>query len=240
VSERASSAVLELRALKFRWPRAAHDCIDIEEFEAERGERIFLHGPSGCGKTTLLSLLGGVLVPGAGELRLLERNWASLPAWQRDTYRAAHVGFIFQQFNLLPYLSAIDNALLPCRLSDRRAARSRERFSGPLEQASHLLEAMQLPRALWHRKATELSVGQQQRVAAARALLGAPELVLADEPTSALDEERRAAFLDLLLGACRESRATLIFVSHDLRIAARFDRALALPSINRAAAGEIS
>jgi putative ABC transport system ATP-binding protein len=231
------SAVLRAEALRFAWPGAAAPCIDIDQLEIEAGEAVFLHGPSGCGKSTLLSLLAGVLVADAGRVTLLDQDWAALSGTGRDRQRVAHVGYIFQQFNLLPYLSVLDNVLLPCRFSARRREQA-EREGGARTQAAQLLEAMGLPKALWKRQAMQLSVGQQQRVAAARALIGHPEVVIADEPTSALDEDRREAFLDVLVEACRANRSALVFVSHDQRIAARFGRHLLLPEINRAAAME--
>ena len=227
------SAVLRAEALRFAWPGAAAPCIDIEHLDIEAGEAVFLHGPSGCGKSTLLSLLAGVLVADAGRVTLLGQDWAALSGAARDRQRVAHVGYIFQQFNLLPYLSVLDNVLLPCRFSARRREQA-GREGGARAQAAQLLEAMGLPQALWKRQAMQLSVGQQQRVAAARALIGHPEVVIADEPTSALDEDRREAFLDVLVEACRANRSALVFVSHDQRIAARFGRHLLLPEINRA------
>jgi len=195
---------------------------------------VFLHGPSGCGKSTLLSLLAGVLVADEGRVTLLGHDWSKLSGTQRDRSRVAHVGYIFQQFNLLPYLSVIDNVLLPCRFSQRREANA-SRNGSSRGEAEHLLDQMGLDRNLWNRQALQLSVGQQQRVAAARALIGQPEVVIADEPTSALDEDRREAFLDVLLTACAEHHSALVFVSHDQRIAQRFARHVLLPEINRAA-----
>ena len=227
-------AVLAAESLHFAWPGASTDCIDIESFRVAAGEAVFLHGPSGCGKSTLLSLLAGVLVADAGRVTLLGHDWAELSGAARDRCRVAHVGYIFQQFNLLPYLSVIDNVLLPCRFSARRAAQA-ARDGSAREQAEHFLARMGLDRALWKRQALQLSVGQQQRVAAARALVGQPEVVIADEPTSALDEDRREAFLDVLLEACDANRSALVFVSHDQRIAQRFARHVLLPEINRAA-----
>jgi len=224
------SVVLSAAALRFGWPGAPRPCIDIERFEVAAGEAVFLHGPSGCGKSTLLSLLAGVLIADAGQVRLLGHDWAQLSGAARDRTRVAHVGYIFQQFNLLPYLSVLDNVLLPCRFSAQRARRA------PAGSAQALLARVELPEALWARPAAELSVGQQQRVAAARALIGTPEVVIADEPTSALDAALRESFMELLLGATRAAGSTLIFVSHDERLAARFDRRLSLPDINRAAA----
>jgi len=232
------SSVLSAESLRFQWPGAQAPCIDIERLEIAAGEAVFLHGPSGCGKSTLLSLLAGVLVAHGGRTMLLGHDWASLSGASRDRLRVAHVGYIFQQFNLLPYLSVLDNVLLPCRFSARRMAQA-TRDGSAQAQAEHLLAQMGLDSGLWRRQAMQLSVGQQQRVAAARALIGHPEVVIADEPTSALDEDRREAFLDVLLSACEKNRSALVFVSHDQRIAERFARHILLPDINRAATGEL-
>ena len=226
--------VLAVEALRFAWPGMKAPCIDIEAFRITAGESVFLHGPSGCGKSTLLSLLAGVLVADEGRVTLLGHDWSQLSGAARDRCRVAHVGYIFQQFNLLPYLSVLDNVLLPCRFSRRRASQA-ARSGSPREEAEHLLDQMGLDRNLWKRQAMQLSVGQQQRVAAARALIGQPEVVIADEPTSALDEDRREAFLDVLLTACAVNHSALVFVSHDQRIAQRFARHVLLPEINRAA-----
>jgi putative ABC transport system ATP-binding protein len=220
--------VVSVAGLRFDWGDAP--CLDIAAFELAQNEQIFLYGPSGSGKSTLLNLLAGVLVPRAGELVVLGAALHRLPGAARDRFRADHLGLIFQQFNLIPYLSVLDNVLLPCRFSARR----RERTGDPKQTAARLLVHLDLDPALWTRRADALSVGQQQRVAAARALIGAPELIVADEPTSALDADRQDAFLDLLTRECAASGAALVFVSHDRRLAARFPRTLALPEINRA------
>jgi len=232
-----SAALVEVRDLRFRWPRTAADCLDIAELRIERGEAVFVHGPSGCGKSTLLSLMAGVLLAQAGCVELLGQDWRGIPPSRRDRHRADHVGYIFQQFNLLPYLGVRDNVLAPCRFSARRAQAAAQRDGSAEAGAERWLDAMGLTSELWRRPASDLSVGQQQRVAAARALVGHPEVVIADEPTSALDEERRESFVALLLEACRASGSALVFVSHDHRPAARFDRRIELPAINRAASG---
>ena len=231
--------VLAVEALRFAWPGMKTPCIDIEAFRITAGESVFLHGPSGCGKSTLLSLLAGVLVADEGRVTLLGHDWSQLSGAARDRCRVAHVGYIFQQFNLLPYLSVIDNVLLPCRFSQRRESQA-ARSGSSREQAEHLLDQMGLDPHLWKRQAMQLSVGQQQRVAAARALIGQPEVVIADEPTSALDEDRREAFLDVLLTACLVNHSALVFVSHDQRIAQRFTRHVLLPEINRAASAAMA
>jgi putative ABC transport system ATP-binding protein len=226
--------VLSLRGLRYRWPGAAADSLVIAELDISAGRTLFLHGPSGCGKSTLLGLLAGVLLARQGRVALLGQDWAALPAGARDARRADHVGVVFQQFNLLPYLTVLDNVLLPCSFSALRAQRC---AGSPRAAAQGLLQRMGLPEPLWRRRADSLSVGQQQRVAAARALIGGPELVLADEPTSALDGPLREDFMALLLQACAAAGSTLVFVSHDDRLAARFDDRLSLPELNRALDG---
>ena len=234
--------VIDAHDLRFTWPGGARPCLDIPRFQVAAGEAVFLQGPSGCGKSTLLSLLCGVLVADAGRVSLMAQDWRGLSPARRDAWRADHVGYIFQQFNLLPYLSALDNVLLPCRFSRLRRERAQASVAGTagtaVAQARHLLAQMGLPEALWRQPATALSVGQQQRVAAARALIGQPGVVIADEPTSSLDEAARDRFMALLLEACRSAGAAVVFVSHDLRLAGRFDRSVALPAINRAASDD--
>ena len=229
----AASALIEIDALGFAWPGQA-ELLDIPHFRLAAGERLFLKGPSGSGKTTLLGLLGGVQVPQRGRVSLLGHDLGRLSASARDRLRVEHSGYIFQQFNLLPFLAVRDNVELPCRFSARRAARATVRHGSVAAAASELLERLGLGRALHGRRADQLSIGQQQRVAAARALIGQPELVIADEPTSALDADSRAAFLDLLFAECRDAGTSLLLVSHDRSLAPLFDRALDLAEINRA------
>lgn len=232
--ESTDALLLSIEDLRFRWPKASADCLVINRFELQRGEATFLRGPSGCGKSTLLSLVAGVLTANLGTVRLLGHDWRQLSSSRRDQFRADHVGYIFQQFNLLPYLSILDNVLLACRFSARRT-----RQAGDAHQtAQRLLEQVGLRASEWSRRASDLSVGQQQRVAAARALIGRPDLVIADEPTSALDEALRESFMDLLLHSCAEAGSALLFVSHDARLASRFQQQLDLTSINHAHADD--
>ena len=226
-----SGAAVVIEALQFSYGTGAR-VLDISSLVIERGSRVFLHGPSGCGKTTLLGVLAGVLHATTGSVRVLGRDLGAMSGAQRDAFRAEHVGYVFQQFNLIPYLSAYDNIALPCRLDARRRARL---GSTSIDAAIHSV-AEQLDIApLLRQQSTSLSVGQQQRVAAARALLGAPELVICDEPTSSLDSDRRDAFLALLASSVARANATLLFVSHDATLGARFDVQLSLPTLNRAA-----
>jgi putative ABC transport system ATP-binding protein len=224
---------LRITDLVFRWPRQAQICLDIARFELAAGERVFLHGASGSGKSTLLGLLGGVALPQQGRIELLGTDITQLGSRARDRFRADHIGFLFQQFNLLPWLPALDNVLLPCTFSARRRERA---GADPRAEAERLLRHLDLDTASWRKPAGELSVGQQQRVAAARALIGRPEILIADEPTSALDAERQQAFIDLLLQESAAVGAALVFVSHDQRLAGHFDRSIALHDISTAMA----
>jgi putative ABC transport system ATP-binding protein len=222
---------LRITNLVFRWPRQAEICLDIARFELAAGERVFLHGASGSGKSTLLGLLGGVALPQQGRIELLGTDITRLGSRDRDRFRADHIGFLFQQFNLLPWLPAIDNVLLPCTFSARRRERA---GADPRAEAERMLRHLDLDTASWRKPAGELSVGQQQRVAAARALIGRPEILIADEPTSALDAERQQVFIDLLLQESAAVGAALVFVSHDQRLAGHFDRSIALHDISTA------
>jgi putative ABC transport system ATP-binding protein len=172
-------------------------------------------------------LLAGVVTPQHGTVRVLGRDLAALRAAARDRFRADHIGYIFQLFNLIPYLSVIENVCLPCGFSARRRARATRAGRSVEGEAARLLEHLEMGGAeVLCRPVTELSVGQQQRVAAARALIGAPELMIADEPTSSLDADRRAAFLGLLFRECERESTTLIFASHDASLAPLFDRTM--------------
>ncbi len=223
--------VLEINKLVYRWPNQSHDTLRIDELSLDAGERMFLYGPSGCGKSTLLSAIAGVVGVPAGAIFVTERDVGRLHGGARDRFRVDHIGLIFQVFNLVPWLSALENILLPCRFSARRRARS---GADPDGTARRLLRELGLvDPALAEAAAATLSVGQQQRVAAARALIGTPELVLADEPTSALDADAKAAFVELLARECADAGAALLFVSHDRSLEPLFDTAVDFRDLNR-------
>jgi putative ABC transport system ATP-binding protein len=218
--------VLQIDALQHAWSPAQPPLFSLPSLTLQAGESLFIHGPSGCGKSTLLSLLCGVGLARQGRVSVQGRDWRSLASHRRDAWRADHIGYIFQQFNLLPYLSPLDNVTLPCVFSAWRRQGSAAQ-GGAQAEARGLLARMQLPEASWTAPSGQLSVGQQQRVAAARALMGRPALVVADEPTSALDEATRDAFMDTFVQACGEAQAAVVFVSHDRRLAGHFQRSLA-------------
>lgn len=235
VAAPASSAAIALDGVLFRWHEQSPACLDIASLSVAAGERIFLHGPSGSGKSTLLALLGAVITPRQGSVRILGQELSALKAGTRDRFRVDHIGFIFQQFNLISYLSVLENVVLPCHFSPIRKQRVLAAGRTLGQEAARLLDQLDLRGSLHHASVAELSVGQQQRVAAARALIGAPPIVIADEPTSALDAARQEGFIDLLLEQVAAAGSTLLFVSHDLRLARHFTRELAMSSFNRAA-----
>ncbi|MGE3539235.1 MAG: ABC transporter ATP-binding protein [Candidatus Tectimicrobiota bacterium] len=209
--------------------RPDHPILHIEHLAVARGETVMLFGASGSGKTTLLGLVAGILRASSGRVQILGQELTRLSGAARDAFRGAHIGYIFQMFNLIPYLDVLENMVLPCQVHRR------QRLHGQALQAEAQALAQRLGiETLLRRQVTELSVGQQQRVAVARALLGAPELIIADEPTSALDADSREHFLTLLFENCRATGATLLFVSHDRALLSLFDRGLALADLNRA------
>lgn len=235
MAELETDAAIQIENLSFRWRRGDPPVLDIPRFLASKGERLFLRGPSGAGKTTLLNLIGGVATADAGRIVVMGQDLAALPRGRRDRFRADRIGFVFQMFNLAPYLSLIENVTLPCRFSPARRKRALRQADSLEAEATRLLTRMRLEvDVLRRRPVATLSQGQQQRVAAARALIGRPSLIVADEPTSAIDDDARDAYLDLLFQEVAAAEATLVFVSHDRRIGDRFDRVVELGDINRA------
>ena len=223
-SSRSTETAIEVSGLGFSWA-SAQQRLNFPDITLERGEHLFLHGPSGSGKSTLLSLLAGMLRPATGSVRILGTDIHRLGAGARDQFRADHMGVIFQQFNLVPYLNTRANVTLPCGLSELRKQRTEPTVTA---EAERLLSALSIPEDHWHRKVTRLSIGQQQRIAAARALIGAPALILADEPTSALDTDNRDRFLELLLNLAHQHNTSVLFVSHDQSLASHFGNQLEL------------
>lgn len=230
--------IVTLEGIRFSWPNGSGDVLNIPELVVREKEKVFLQGSSGSGKTTLLSLLGGVITPQTGEVSIIDTRINLLKPVLRDSFRADHIGFVFQMFNLIPYLSLVDNVTLSCRFSAKRHKKATENHNLQ-EEARRLLHHLKLdPVKLGNRPVTELSVGQQQRVAVARALIGRPELIVADEPTSALDADARFSFLELLFEEIKLSGSSLIFVSHDLALKEKFDRLIAMSDINFASIRE--
>jgi putative ABC transport system ATP-binding protein len=228
------AAAILLKNLRFGWRKDLPEVLHIPELEVPSGERIFIRGPSGGGKSTLLALLAGVNLPTAGEVTILGETINRLSGARRDHFRSDHIGFVFQLFNLIPYLSVLENVTLPCRFSKLRKQKATQSGRDLDAEAMRLLTHLDMAHEhLIHRPVTELSVGQQQRVATARALIGAPEIIIADEPTSALDSDMRQAFLRLLFQECEVTGSTLLFVSHDRQLESQFERHIALDEINQ-------
>ena len=226
--------------VEYTWPGSSPFTLAIADFTLARGEKLLLLGPSGSGKSTFLSLLAGIVVPDKGEIDVLGTDMAQLSGAARDRFRVEHFGIIFQMFNLLPYGSLIDNVLLPLHFS--RTRRDRALAESSLDEvAARLLATLGIDKSvIATAKAANLSVGQQQRVAAARALIGSPQIIVADEPTSALDRNTEGAFLNLLYAQSTAAGASVIMVSHDESLARYFDRVVRLDEIATATRGALS
>lgn len=236
--------IIQIRDLKFKYTTGSSNksdsspnLLEIPSYSLERGEKVFLYGPSGCGKTTFLEIIAGVMIPQSGQVLISGTDITQLTSTERDVFRANHLGYIFQNFNLIPYLNVLENITLPLYLSPNK--RSKISVQEEKAKALELCQTLGLENYIT-KNVTELSVGQQQRVAAARALLGSPELIVADEPTSALDYDHREKFIELLFKLCKERQISLLFVSHERSLQKLFDRSLSLNEINRVIQNEKS
>jgi ABC-type lipoprotein export system ATPase subunit len=200
--------------------------LDIEEFRVDAGEQAVLLGRSGCGKTTLLHVIAGISTPDSGEIRVDGRDITQLDEAGRDRLRAETIGYVFQSFNLLSGFTALENVLLGLAFGQGRhdAARARD-----------LLGRVGLSHRHRHKPA-ELSVGEQQRVAVARALANRPRLLLADEPTASVDSRHQQTVIDLIRQTCEEEGVALLLVTHAPDVAAQFERAVHLENLNKVAA----
>ena len=219
--------VLKLRKVFFRWPGRSSFSLSLADLRVSYGEKLLLLGASGTGKSTLLSVISGTLLPDQGSVEIAKTEITNLSASARDRFRAEQLGVIFQQFNLLPFGSVADNILLPLRFAPIR----RNRVKDAKSEVARLCAALGLPVDIGREKASSLSVGQQQRVAVARALIGHPPLIIADEPTSALDINSQDAFLNLLFTQAQTQGTSVVLVSHDERLGPRFDRILHMEEI---------
>ncbi len=219
---------LRIRDLEFSFKKNS-SLLKITSFDLKKGEKVFLKGNSGSGKSTLLSLITGILTPQKGEISVLNKNLEHLTQSQKDSLRGENMGYIFQLFNLIPYLSVLHNITLPCRIHPNRLKKLGSLSPG--QEAQRLAQALSIENLL-NKTTSELSVGQQQRVAAARALIGSPQFIIADEPTSSLDYNQRENFIKLLMGECEKKETTLLFVSHDPTLSSFFDKTIEMSQIN--------
>ena len=219
--------IIKIDSVRFYWSKKSNFKIFIQNLEIKKGEKVLLLGESGSGKTTLLSLLCGFLSPISGPISINGNEINKLSSKSKDEYRADNIGIIFQQFNLLPYAGVIDNILLPLYFSKVRS----NSIINPQETAVQLCKQLRLPDDVINYKANSLSVGQQQRVAVARALIGNPSLIIADEPTSSIDSAAQQIFLDLMFEQIYKNESTLLMVSHDKSLSSRFDRLIDINEI---------
>lgn len=218
---------IDIRDLKFAYPNSNEDLLQIDSWQVKQGQRVFLFGESGSGKSTLLNLLSGTLPPSEGEVQILNQPFSRLSSRKRDKIRAKHIGVVFQQFNLIAYLSVLDNVRVAAHFAGSHG-------EDIIIRTKRLFEQLHLSELLLSKRADELSVGQQQRVAIARALINEPEILIVDEPTSALDANARDGFMSLLMECCDQTNNTLIFVSHDEQLGQYFDCHQSIGSLNLA------
>jgi putative ABC transport system ATP-binding protein len=200
--------------------------LDIERFEVDAGEQVVLVGRSGCGKTTLLHIIAGITRADQGVVEVDGVDISRLREAGRDHFRADKLGYVFQTFNLLTGFSALENVLLGMAFATGRPDAARGR---------HLLERVGLGHRMTHRPSM-LSVGEQQRVAVARALANRPKLLLADEPTANVDTRHQQQIVDLIRDTCHEENVALVLVTHTPDVAGQFDRVDNLEELNRAVA----
>ena len=220
-------SIINIDSVRFYWSKKSNFKIFVPNLEIKKGEKVLLLGESGSGKTTLLSLMCGFLNPLSGNISINGNTINQLSSKTRDEYRADNIGIIFQQFNLLPYANVVDNVLLPLYFSKVRSSN----VSNKKEKVIELFKQLRLPDDIAQFRASSLSMGQQQRVAVARALIGNPSLIIADEPTSSLDADAQKIFLNLMFEQILENNSTLLMVSHDKSLSNQFDRLIDINEI---------
>ena len=219
---------INLSNVSFSYPEQPHlPVLNIPSWSLSVGEHAFIFGPSGSGKSTLLGLLTGLLSSNEGSINIFEQCLNKMTNRQRDKFRANHIGYVFQQFNLIPYLDAIDNIKLANYFSKSTSPHSLN------NEIKTLLTTLNMPEKNWKTPVRHLSIGQQQRIAIARALINKPTLLIADEPTSSLDQENRDNFMELLMSIVKKNGITLLFVSHDMSLSHYFNRVESLNDINQ-------
>ena len=209
--------MLNATGLKYRYQDGK--TIKFPEIEIERGQRLLISGFSGCGKTTLLSLIAGTLKLQDGDITFDKHEYSKMSSILLDKFRADHIGYIFQTLNLIPFLSVSENIALGIKFSSTR----KSKVNDLSQEVIRLITSLGLDKEILNTPIDHLSVGQQQRAAVARALLGMPDLILADEPTSALDNDTTKKFLREVMNTFDPSHQAIIMVSHDLSIASYFD-----------------
>ena len=215
-------SLIQIKQLHFQYPNDQTFQLTINTLDIKQKEHIFIEGPSGSGKTTFLNLLTGLVKPNEGSIDIFSKNICQLSSKNCDKFRADHFGIIFQCFNLIPYLSVIDNITLPCFFSKKRKKSVLSKTKTLEDEAIRLCTSLDLDNNLLQKQVKHLSLGQQQRVAIARAIIGEPEIIIADEPTSSLDSKRKKHFIHLLMQEASRLNSTLLFVSHDTTLKPQF------------------
>ncbi len=239
MSPNSDDALIKLNQVKFTYSSDSERCVlNLPYWQIASGENVLLIGESGSGKSTLLNLLSGISVPDSGSVVVAGQALQTMSNRQRDRFRAERIGYVAQSFNLIPYLSAVDNIQLATYFahgSERKNSGSNISGSNKSLEIKALLSELNIVQEHWNRPVSQLSIGQQQRIAIARAVANKPQLIIADEPTSSLDQSNRDNFMSILMATASTHETTLVFVSHDLSLNRYFDRIDSMTDINMSA-----
>ena len=227
----SDAKLISLNDIKFRYSDHAElPTLNVSSWNVDAGESVLLIGESGSGKSTLLNLLSGILAPDSGAISVAGHDLEKLSDRQRDHFRATEIGYVAQSFNLIPYLSIIDNIDLTDYFGRQLKTQENQ------VDIESLFLKLNIQQSQWHKPVSQLSIGQQQRVAIARSIVNKPKLLIADEPTSALDQTNRDRFMSILMETAGTQNMTLVFVSHDLSLKQYFSRVDSMTDINKAEA----
>ena len=219
---------IEINDLLFEWKNKKQFSLKIKELKIQNKKKIIIFGRSGSGKSTLLNLISGILSPSSGTLCVKNIEINQLSQKKKDQFRANNIGVIFQQFNILDYLSPLQNILLPCFFTQFKKHDKKYFYN----RTFHLAEKLNIKKnILYQNNSKNLSVGQKLRIAILRAIINKPYLILADEATSALDEINKNDFINLLMNLCNEEKVTLLMASHDTSLKKNFDMSINLEKI---------
>lgn len=221
---------LEIKNLFFEWKEKKNFQLNLKDLKLKKRKKVLILGESGSGKSTLLNIISGIIRPCSGTININQENITTLSPKKIDFFRASNIGVIFQQFNLLEYISPINNILLPCYFTGFK----KKNYKYFHEKAFHLADKLGINKNILNQnKSKELSVGQKQRIAIIRAIINTPKIILADEPTSALDNKNKIKFIEILFEVCEQEKTTLLMVSHDTSLIKHFDDNYLLESLNK-------